>query len=311
MLHQNINRLAGINSNNMPIKHLEIFYLNLNLYVSQEIKISAIIPTYNRAELAMRAIASVLKQTAPVDEIIIVDDGSTDDIAEKLKRVPQQITVLYQQHAGVSAARNCGIRTAQNNWLAFLDSDDIWLPNKIMRQKQAVSDNRCEICYTDEVWYKNGQFKNQGKKHQKYSMWIYEKCLPLCIISPSSVIIHRAVFDTVGVFDENMPVCEDYDLWLRIASVYPVFFLPEKLIEKHAGDWHQLSKQHSLDKYRIIALVKMLGNGHLNKASREATITELAKKCSIYIQGCIKHGRFEDVNWADAIQKEYGQLINL
>jgi glycosyltransferase involved in cell wall biosynthesis len=287
----------------MPIKYLEIFYLNLYLYVSQKIEITVIIPTYNRAALLMRAVTSVLRQKDPVDEIIVVDDGSTDDSIGKL---PQQITVLHQDHSGVSAARNHGIRAAQNDWLAFLDSDDIWLPNKIARQKQALEENHCMICYTDEVWYKNGLFKNQGKKHQKYSMWIYPKCLPLCIISPSSVIIHRSVLNTVGLFDENMPVCEDYDIWLRITSIYPVLYLPEKLIEKHAGEWHQLSKQHSLDKYRIIALVKMLKNGHLDKANRTATRSELNKKCKIYIQGCTKHGRYNEVKWTEAIQKEYG-----
>jgi glycosyltransferase involved in cell wall biosynthesis len=274
--------------------------------MQQDMKISVIIPTHNRVKLTEEAVRSVLKQKEQADEILLVDDGSSDDTAEIVRITAPAVRILRQQCMGVSAARNSGIRAARHDWLAFLDSDDVWLPGKLRRQKQILKGNPdIKICYTDEIWIKNGRRINQGKKHRKYSGWIYEKCLPLCIISPSSVLLHRSIFDRVGLFDENLPACEDYDLWLRITHLFPVFFLAEKLIQKQAGEWPQLSAQHSLDKYRIIALTKILEDGQLTAENTASTLKELAQKCRIYIQGCKKHQREEEVIWAEEARDNY------
>ncbi len=253
-------------------------------------KISVIIPVYNRAELVREAVDSVLRQVSPADEIIVVDDGSTDPPERGLDGV----TVHRRPHGGVSAARNSGIRSARYDWLAFLDSDDLWKPKKLLRQRQALAESDCLVCFTDEEWRKNGLWKNQKLIHRKFGGFIFEKCLPRCIISPSSVVIHRSVFDKVGLFNEDYPACEDYELWLRICARMPVLYLPEKLIVKRAGSWEQLSQQHSLDKYRIRALVERLRSGDLTSEQAQAAAVELRKKLGLYVTGCRKHGRDDE-----------------
>ena len=182
-------------------------------------EISLIIPTYNRCLLLKRALHSVLEQSRPPDEIIVVDDGSTDKTAEMLKQEFPQINTISQINKGVSAARNKGIQQAQGDWIAFLDSDDSWQAEKLATQIRALQQApELKVCHTEETWIRNGVRVNTMHKHKKSGGWIFEQCLPLCAMSPSSIMIHRSVFDDVGLFDENLPACEDYDLWLRISA---------------------------------------------------------------------------------------------
>ncbi len=273
-------------------------------------KISVIIPTFNRATLILEALESVLKQTVAVEEIIIVDDGSDDDTATVLQKYKDSIRIVRQENKGVSAARNRGIAEAKHDWLAFLDSDDLWKANKLERQKETLLEQPdYKICYTDEEWRKDGKWKNQKLIHQKFSGWIYPQCLPRCIISPSSVLLHRSVFKTVGLFDEALPACEDYDLWLRVTGRFPVFYLPEKLIVKRAGNWAQLSQNHSLDRYRIIALQKMLDSGILQYDDEQKTRDMLAEKCRVYSLGCRKHNRQEEAEWAETVLLKFSKSV--
>ncbi len=256
--------------------------------------------------MVCEALESVLQQTRPPREIIVVDDGSQDDTPARLAAYGDRIRVIRQeQPQGVSAARNRGIAAATGEWLAFLDSDDLWRPDKLARQCAALREHpEYLVCYSDEEWRRHGNWMNQGKKHRKYSGWIYPRCLPLCIISPSSILLHRNVFAQAGLFDEGLPACEDYDLWLRITWQFPVLFLPERLIIKQAGDWPQLSQQHSLDRYRIIALQKMLTVAALSETDRAATRDMLMQKCRIYALGCRKHGSETEAAWAETVRQK-------
>lgn len=259
--------------------------------------------------MVAEALRSVLEQTRPADEIIVVDDGSVDETKNRLSPFLPQIKYLRQETKGVSAARNLGIKQSHAEWLAFLDSDDLWMPEKLEQQVNYLQRfSHYKICYTDEEWRKNQKWMNQKRKHRKFSGHIYEKCLPLCIISPSSVMIHRAVFEQVGMFDEELPACEDYDLWLRICSRYPVLYLDRRLIVKRAGEWWQLSGQHSLDKYRIIALDKILRAGQLDEEKSSQTLFVLRQKCRIYRIGCKKHGRHKEAEWVERILGQYGLI---
>lgn len=135
------------------------------------------------------------------------------------------------------------------------------------------------------------------KKHNKYSGWIFEKCLPLCIVSPSSVMIRRELFNDIGLFDESLPVCEDYDMWLRIFSHYPVFLIDKKLIIKRGGHPDQLSKRSwGNDIYRVRALLKILKDDHLNQKYRKMAKKELIKKCQILANGYFKRGNINKGN---------------
>ena len=269
-------------------------------------QISVIVPTYNRAELVCQAVESVLTQSQPPQEIIVVDDGSTDDTQQKLQQFGDSIKVLFQKNSGISTARNNGIKNSRCEWLAFLDSDDLWKRRKLEQQKEAiVTFPRYKICYTDEEWQKDGKWFNPKKVHQKYGGRIYKQSLYRCFVSTSSILLHKSIFEKYGLFDETLPACEDYDLWLRLAAFEPFLYLPEKLTIKRDGPWEQLSHQHSLDKYRIAAMVKMLEAKKLGEEKDHLTRVELLQKCRIYGSGARKHGRKKEADWAKAIEEKY------
>jgi glycosyltransferase involved in cell wall biosynthesis len=269
-------------------------------------RVSVIIPTYNRAYFLHQAIESVLSQTFRDFELIVVDDGSTDATPYVLQQWDNKIRWVRQENCGVSRARNVGIRAARGRYLSFLDSDDLWLMDKLEVQVRFLDANpHYAVCYTDEVWVRKGRRVNPKKIHRKYSGWIFDRCLPLCIISPSSALMRREVLDAVGDFDEDLPVCEDYDLWLRIASRFPIFFLDRELIIKRGGHADQLSNRSwGNDRYRVLALEKQLSQNHLTPRERQATVKMLQKKCLILAGGFLKRGRMEaGMKYRDLAQK--------
>jgi glycosyltransferase involved in cell wall biosynthesis len=264
--------------------------------MSDNFKISVILPAYNRCALLERAINSVLRQSRPADEIIVVDDGSTDNTPGLISDKFPGIKYLRQENQGVSAARNAGIDKATGNWLAFLDSDDTWSKHKLELQQQALLHNpEYLICHTNEIWIRNGKRINQLKKHQKSGGYIFEKCLPLCVISPSSVIVHRSVFERFGKFDTAFTVCEDYDLWLRLCAYLPVLYLEKPLITKYGGHADQLSRSTwGLDRFRILALEKIIADPQLTPAYESAAQAMLINKLKIYLKGAEKRGKSDE-----------------
>ncbi len=261
------------------------------------IDISVIIPTFNRAETLLRALQSVENQSFPPQEIIVVDDGSTDETGKMIAKDFPQIRYFFQENRGVSSARNLGIRKSRSECIAFLDSDDEWLPQKLQIQARAIEEiPDFKICHSDEIWIRNGVRVNQMKKHQKFGGHIFAKCLPLCVISPSAVFIHRSVFDDVGMFDENLPACEDYDLWLRVCPKYPVLFLEQKLIRKFGGHSDQLSRKFwGMDRFRITALEKIIRSGELSENDKNLATEMLIQKLQIYLIGAKKRGKIDEI----------------
>jgi len=266
--------------------------------------ISVVIPTFNRANLLRRALDSVIAQSFSPHEIIVVDDGSTDETATLLKDHYPQVIYLFQSNQGVSAARNHGITKATGSWIAFLDSDDEWIPNKLTLQLKVLAENpKLKICHTNEIWIRNGRRVNPKKKHAKSGGWIFQKCLPLCCISPSSSILFRTVFDTIGLFDETLPVCEDYDLWLRVTAQFPVLYIDEPLIKKYGGHSDQLSRKFwGMDRFRIKALKKIIRSGILSEDDLFEAKSVLKEKVAIYIQGARKRKKWDE---AARYEKEY------
>ena len=260
-------------------------------------KVSVIIPTYNRGEVVLRALRSVFAQDHAVDQVIVVDDGSTDDTIERVERNFPGVELIVQTNHGVSHARNRGIERARNEWLAFLDSDDEWLPGKITAQLAAImSDGISRVCHSDEIWVRNGRRVNPMNKHRKYGGDIFLYCLPRCVMSPSSVVLHRSVVEELGGFDETLPVCEDYDLWLRIASQTTVLYVPEKLLIKYGGHEDQLSRSSwGMDRYRIQALEKLLLSEVLSKTQSHKAIAEMLRKIEIYVAGAGRRHRWQEV----------------
>lgn len=261
--------------------------------------ISVIIPTWNRGALLERAIRSVLAQRHPCSELLVVDDGSTDGTAAVVDQLASgepsaPIRLLQQENRGASAARNTGIRAAQGALIAFLDSDDWWQPDKLGRQFQAMQDHPdCLISHTRELWFRHDKRVNQKKKHDPPHGAIFQPSLGMCVVGMSTVMARRGLFERYGVFDEALPCCEDYDLWLRVGCREPFLLVPEPLTCKDGGRPDQLSAIHrmGMDVFRIRSLCKLLDSDVLTPAQRRQTTTELGRKCRIYGQGCLKHGR--------------------
>ena len=270
-------------------------------------EISVIIPTYNRAHCLGRALDSVFQQTFSSLECHVIDDGSSDHTQEVLTAYPDVSVTLLAKQSGVSAARNVGIQKARGEWIAFLDSDDVWLPTKLARQMAVIkSQSDVRWVHTNEIWIRSGVRVNPMKKHEKKGGWIYLHCLPRCVVSPSSVLLHRSVLNSVGVFDEQLPACEDYDLWLRIAAHYPVVYVEEPCLVKYGGHADQLSRQYwGMDRFCVQALIKQLDAGDLSLEYQVATRAMLEEKLEILLAGAKKRQQHERVTVYEQQREKY------
>lgn len=274
-------------------------------------EISVVIPTWNRADLVHRAVKSVINQTLPAAEVIVVDDGSDDNTKERVARDFPEAVVLTQTNQGVSSARNHGIRMATGEWIALLDSDDEWLPGKLAAQAKLLSiRTNLEVCHTKELWIRDGRRVNPKQKHSKPEGWIFDSCLPLCCVSPSSILMRRSVFDKVGWFDETLPACEDYDMWLRVFCEYEVGLVESPMLIKYGGHHDQLSRRYwGMDRFRVRALEKILQSGRLDQRQFQACIDTLDQKCNVLISGFEKRGKYEEANqYREIKDKWYGTV---
>jgi glycosyltransferase involved in cell wall biosynthesis len=258
-------------------------------------QISVVIPTYNRYEFLKRAVKSVLSQTNPPNEVIIIDDGSTDTSSQIQKDFPT-IQYFYQTNAGVSSARNLGINNASCDWIAFLDSDDAWHKDKLQKQVTFHKKNpEILMSYTDEEWIRDGVTVTIPKKFKKIGKDAFLENLSYCNIAPSSVMMHKKLLKKVGFFDESLAVCEDYDLWLRIALSETVGLVNEQLIQKYAGHEDQLSfKYWGMDRFRVLTLQKLLKEA--NNQQKEMIKKELLKKYSLLYKGALKYDKIAEIN---------------
>jgi glycosyltransferase involved in cell wall biosynthesis len=237
-----------------------------------------------------------MAQTFAVHEVIVVDDGSTDDLERELQDFIPPARVIRRPNGGPAAARNLGVASSSGELIAFLDSDDEWLPRKLERQIALYDPRRPDfLCHTDEIWVRNGRVVRQKARHRKQGGRFFERALELCLISPSACVISRSLFESVGGFDESLPAAEDYDLWLRVLARMPVDFVPEALTIKHGGRPDQLSVcVPAIDRFRIKAIVKILDGGELSPEYREAAIRALAEKCRIMAAGRRKRGNEDE-----------------
>jgi glycosyltransferase involved in cell wall biosynthesis len=273
---------------------------------------SIVIPTHNRSHLVCEAIESALSQTLTDFELIIVDDASMDDTMERLCEFNDgRIKVISRKsQGGPSTARNEGAQTATGKWLAFLDSDDLWLPGKLQAQADYFKSNpQILICQTEETWIRNDCEVKPQKKHRKEGGFIFPRALKLCLVSPSAVALERNLFIDSGGFDEELPAAEDFDLWLRLLHNRPIGLVEESLVIKRAGEWSQLSfTTQAIDRYRIRAIEKILESDELSKENFELARKELKIKCEIYIIGCNKRGRVEEAEHYRELIKKYKSI---
>ncbi|MBU2538379.1 MAG: glycosyltransferase [Proteobacteria bacterium] len=270
--------------------------------------VSVIIPTYNRAVFLARAIDSVLSQSYPDFELIVVDDGSTDETQALLASYGENLKVLRQENRGPAAARNAGIRAARHPLLAFLDSDDQFAPNKLVQQAAAMeAQPDLLISHTQETWFRNGCHLNQKKRHAKEGGNIFARSLELCVVGMSTVMARQELFDRIGLFDESFPCCEDYELWLRASILHPFLLVDMPLTIKHGGRPDQVSVQFrvGMDRFRIRALEKLLVDVSLTPDHLRLAREELVRKAGIYGNGCLKHGQNEEGKRCLALVSQY------
>ena len=275
-------------------------------------KISVVIPTLNRINTLQRALDSVINQTYKAAEIIVVDNGSSDGTLKFLREQYPKITILTENKIGVSSARNKGIKNSINQWIALLDSDDAWHTRKLEIQTSMLDSALKEynLIHTDEVWFRNNKHINQMKKHKKQGGYIFERCLSLCCISPSSVLFKKNILDKVGLFDESLPVCEDYDMWLKICSSEEVLFAQDKLTYKYGGHKDQLSKSYwGMDRFRIKSIENIIKNFDLTYKQKKQAKKELIKKLKIIINGAFKRNNLSIVN-EFSTKLEYWDKVN-
>ncbi|MEM8962714.1 MAG: glycosyltransferase [Acidobacteriota bacterium] len=279
--------------------------------------VSAIIPTRDRARRVGDAIASVLLQSLPPKELVVIDDGSRDDTRRRVasyERLARRRGVDLQletiEPSGVSAARNRGIARATQPWVALLDSDDLWCPRKLEIQLARLAAHPHRLCHTDEVWIRNGRRVNPRRRHQKRGGRIFRDALPLCVISPSAVLLEHALLIEHGGFDESYPACEDYDLWLRITAREDVLYVDEPLVIKTGGHADQLSRTtEALDRYRIRALDNLLGTSDLEAEDRVAAIDILTSKIDVYAAGAARRGRHHEVATLRALKARWEAVL--
>ncbi|MBF0275994.1 MAG: glycosyltransferase family 2 protein [Nitrospinae bacterium] len=279
--------------------------------VKQNNGISVIIPVYNRLNFLIEAIKSVLQQTCPPREIIVIDDGSQFDLYHWMENwFPQQlrsglIQYLWQKNQGVSAARNKGIKHAQCEWIALLDSDDLWKKQKLELQIQKTINGGDKIIHTDEKWLMKGNHLNQKKIHYKPEGNIFLDCLDFCRVSPSSLLIHKSIFDDIGYFNESLKVCEDYDMWLRISLKYQFGLIKQPLVIKQGGHKGQLSKSEwGLDRFRVQSLLNLLKNEKLPSDTKEIVLDKINQKSNYLIQGALKRNNSEVVHFYQKLLQE-------
>ncbi len=268
--------------------------------------VSVIIPTYNRWPMVCEAVESVLAQSYRGFELIVIDDGSEDGTAQKLSRYGSFLRVISQPRRGVAAARNTGVRWCRGHYLAFLDSDDLWLPKKLEVQIDFMESHpEAQICQTEEIWIRNGVRVNPKQRHRKPSGDIFRRSLELCLVSPSAAMMRGNFFHETGGFDEAFPVCEDYELWLRVAVEHQVPLVAEPLVIKRGGHGDQLSRSTwGLDRFRVLALRKLLRSGLRGDKMRWA-VEALARKVTILAQGARKRGKDAEALMYEEILAEF------
>lgn len=290
-------------------------HLGVKYSKNMEPLVSVIIPTYNRDYIVEVAIRSVLEQSYPNLELILVDDGSKDKTPHLVTKYPLKY-VRLPQNFGPSFARNRGIIHAKGELIAFLDSDDYFLPSKIEKQVKFLRENpQYDIVQTEEIWYKGERRVFPKKIHAKAEGYFFDRAVKLCVVSISTVLLKRSVFERVGLFDENFPLCEDYEFWLRVALYYPMGLIKEPLVIKDGGRPDQLSQRKGLDFYRVKALLKILKeyNSKLEPEKRLLILGEAKKKTEIFLKGARKYGNIRDIYKIKKLWQSYDiqMLMNL
>jgi glycosyltransferase involved in cell wall biosynthesis len=272
-------------------------------------EVSVIIPAFDRAAVLPRAIDSALAQAGPSLEIVVADDGSGDATPEILSRYARdpRVRALRLAHGGVSRARNAAVAEARAPLLAFLDSDDEWLPGKLAAQCALLRGTGLSICQTEEIWIRNGLRVNPPAHYVKRGGDLFAPSLRHCMLTPSSTVMTRALYESAGGFDPDFPACEDFEFWLRIVPDHEVGLVPKPYMVRYGGHADQLSMRYpAQDRFRIRALALMLERNGISADRRPMVLEALEEKLGIYETGCRKRGNEQGLAWCAAVRAARG-----
>lgn len=269
--------------------------------------VSVIIPVHNRPVLVKRALSSVVNQSFKNLELIVVDDGSTDSTPLEVEKSYPDVKLIKTLHRGVSAARNAGIKVSSGEYVAFLDSDDAWEKDKLKHQVDYLKTHENTMwVHTDERWIRNGEEVSKPLRYKKCGGDVFFNLLELTMIGASTVMVRADFFKEAGLFDEEMVVCEDNDLWLRMALLSPAGYIDAKLAGKYAGHDGQLSRTvlHQ-DTYRVKSFAKLLRGGRLSKVQRGAVLEVLKKKLGYIISALERKELYSEACEYRELAKEF------
>ena len=289
----------------------------MNRPETEKVKISVVIPAYNSAQSIERAVNSVLAQTRPPEEIIVVDDGSVDNTADILKSFGDKVKYIRQENAGASCARNTGINAAAGNWIAFLDADDEWLPKKLELQTNALGQN------PDAVWCTGNFYRCLCDQKRRALDINTAKITPLVKTDGSmdffkaflrdaygctdTVIVKKDVLLEAGRFYPSQTLFDDMDLWLRIAYLYPeIIFVNEPL-----AVYHMSTKSLSQHNYPVSLYADFIQR-HL-KLSTESQHLDVFQPCaghllSRWLRAMLFDGRADDIR---SLIKQFDSLLSV
>ncbi len=275
--------------------------------------VSVVIPHYRRYEMLSEAIKSVVAQSYGCWEIIVVDDGSPEEEwsnwlsinKKELTGLGQDTKISYfgMNHCGLAGVvRNFGVEQAKGEYIAFLDSDDLWLPTKLESQINYLNSHpEFEWVHAREIWDRAGKVISQSKQRHAHEGDIFNDALVKCIIGPSTLILKKELFKRMGGFSKEFEIAEDYEFWLRILAYCPVGYVDEPLVVKRAGDWQQLSSKYDqITPFHLKGLESFLAwseSDTLLVQKREAAKKEYQHKIEIYIKGCLKRDKRKEARF--------------
>lgn len=269
--------------------------------------ISVVIPVYQRQKLLTRALGSVLQQSVAVDAIIIVDDGSFPAIASAYK--DSRIHIIRIPHSGMPGkVRNAGLKHVRSEWVAFLDSDDMWLPEKLECQCTVLKQQSDADCvFTREYWIRKGKLSVAPEPIQNYKK-LFETSVQKCTMGPSTIMVKSDILDLLQGFREDLVFAEDYECWLRLLLRTKAFALERPLILKYAAMGDNLSETTPMQElYRLKALVgviEQVGRGTLGAETWQWELLESAfrTKLAIVKTGALKHRNAAILEWIREIE---------
>jgi len=298
-------------------------------------RVSVIVATHNKRDLLLEALESVFHQSYRDFDVIVVDDGSTDgtpvQVFSRFGAQPEAIAALarmnptsirpfshsfvhhglpvhyhYYGNRGLSSARNRGIRVARSPLLAFLDHEDAWSPDHLALSAEVHEDDAHPvISYVNECSPKERARARAARRDEPLSGMIFEHVLDASQICISSSMINRVCFNECGFFDENLPACADYDLWLRLCSRYPVVHVPGPQLTRRSVRHRSSSRAWTWDRYRVYALEKAFQSGHLDPGQRLLVAEEIVRKCERLVDGFTKQTSDERANFYERKRKRF------